>query len=60
MNLFFFKFVVCLKKHQRAVADEDKTGLILNAIELAVVELVVEHLSNTRDNLATIGAKLGT
>lgn len=31
--------------------DEDKAGLILNAIGLAIVELIGERIPITRDNL---------
>nr|DAL51264.1 MAG TPA_asm: hypothetical protein [Caudoviricetes sp.] len=31
--------------------NDDKAGLILNAIDLAVVELIGERLPITRDNL---------
>lgn len=48
--------VLWLKKHHSERADmdmnDDKAGLILNAIGLAVVELIEEQVPITRDSLA--------
>jgi len=53
-NLFFISVVVCLKKHQKRWAmniNEDNAGLILNALGLAVVDLIISGTPISRDNL---------